>query len=181
MKQLLTVLSLLCIGVLATAQTTDDYLKQTLQYADDVSEGITDGAYFQNNLRINTNKKNWADLTNYSEDVNYYYEMNEAGIMLRKILVTVTEGNKKAFKNYIFNDKGEVMLCYVDYVVNDEKLPQQSTFFINQELLAFSNSEEMVLGEDLTDDMVSVASAMYLDAIKYRKFFQGMMIIQLAN
>lgn len=163
------------------AQTKDDNeLEKIIRYDNAISDSIEVGVFYEHILDFNAKQKNWLGTEGYRETINCYFRINEntSEVELVKITVVLQQEEEQAFKSYLYNDSQRPMMCYNSYIKNGKTVGNQGAYFGKGSIVALSANDTIIVGDDLTDEMVNAARDMYLNGERYRQLFETVVSIQ---
>lgn len=164
------------------AQNDDEALKKIIAYDNDVNTKITEKKYHRHVIELNADKKDWGEAKGYSEKIECFFEITDSGeVKLVKIINVLEKGEERAVQSYLFDETETTTMCYSDFYSKEERVGQQGAYFGAKNIIAVSVNDNLVIGDNLTDNMVKLARNMYLKARKYKKMFITLLSVQLAD
>ncbi len=185
MTNKLYIFFLICLGLFLSeatfAQADDDNeLEKIIQYDNAISDSINLGVFYEHILDFNSKQKNWLGTEGYREMVNFYFRINENTneVELVKITVILQQENEQAFKSYLYSDNQRPMMCYNSYIRDGKTVGNQGAYFGKGAIVALSVNDTIIVGNELTDEMVNAARDMYLNGERYRQLFETVISIQ---
>lgn len=184
MKQFIYILiiGLISIANIAEAQSDDDALKKIIAYDNEVNTKISKKEYHRHVIELNADKKNWGTAKGYKEKIECFFEITDSGeVKLVKIINVLEKGEEKAVQSYLFDETETPILCYSDFYQKEKRVGQQGAYFGAKNIVAVAVNDNLVIGDQLTDDMVQLARGMYLKARKYKRMFITLLSVQLAD
>lgn len=144
-----------------------------------ITEGMEKGEYHHSILDFNTNKKEWLGVSGYREVINCYFKILETQEMqLVRISIILEKEGEQAFINYTYSETERPLMCLNTYTKGEVILGSQTGFFGDQSILALSVNDNLVVGDNLSEEMVKMAREMYLSGEKYRQLFEKVMALQ---
>lgn len=185
MKSLLRLTALATLLLLhgaIMAQSDDQILQGIVAQDNIVTERIGRGEYHRHVIDLNADKKDWAGTSGYREKLNCYFEIQSNGeVSLVKIITTLEKGKEKAYQNFVFDAQENVIMSYTDYFRGDERLGQQGAFFGQENIVAVSVNDQLYIGDNLSEEMVTTARKAFLRGLKYKRMFTNLINLQLSD
>lgn len=165
------------------AQNDDEQaLRSILAINNEVEQKITDDVYYHHIIELNADKKPWGDAEGYKEKVFCYFIINDSSeIQLIKIKVVLEKEDEVGYQNFLYDEKEQMIMSYTDYYRNEERIGQQGAYFGEKSIAAVSVNNDIFIGDDLTDDMVSAARKFYLSGRRYKRMFETIVSLQLSK
>lgn len=130
------------------------------------------GAYYSNEIVINSNSNSWRAVGNYSKNITFWYtdqpefaqydDKSETSV-LTKIEIKTEASDREYYSEFFFDD--DKLLFYYDVNYNDlgEK-EELRYYFNNEELILYQKNKEIIQCDDCTDRVLEIAK-------EYKKLF----------
>lgn len=175
-------LTVMALSLSAFAQSDDQVLQGIVAQDNLVTERIGRGEYHRHVIDLNADKKDWAGTSGYREKLNCYFEIQPSGeVTLVKIITTLEKDTEKAYQNFVFDVQENVIMSYTDYFRGEERLGQQGAFFGHENIVAVSVNDQLYIGDNLSEEMVTTARKAYLRGLKYKRMFTNLINLQLSD
>jgi len=164
------------------AQIDDEKFNAIIAYEGEINTKITQKKYHRHVIELNADKKEWGGAEGYSEKIECFFEITDSGeVKLVKIINVLEKDKQRAVQSYLFDETESTMLCYSDFYDDEKRVGQQGAYFDQRNIIAVAINDNLVIGDNLTDDMVKLAKNMYINARKYKRMFITLLSIQLTD
>ncbi len=155
---LLLIFGLISFSSALNAQNDEAALKAVIAYDNDVNDKISKKVYHKHVIELNADKKKWGEAEGYSEKIECYFEITDSGeAKLVKIINVLDKGAERAVQSFLFDDEETTVICYSDFYKDDKRVGQQGAYFGKKNILAVAVNDKLVIGDQLTDDMVGLS------------------------
>lgn len=164
----------------AFAQLEDDSeLQKIITYDSQVSKDIEAGKYYMHSLDFNTSQKEWLGTKGYRETINCHFKiLDTKEVELVKVVVVLQKEGEQALKSFLYSEEQHPIMCYDTFIKDGEMVGNQGAYFGKGTIVALSVNDAIVVGDNLTDDMVNSARDMYLNGERYRQILEKVMSLQ---
>jgi hypothetical protein len=165
-------------GLFAQLEADSEFQK-IIDYGRSIDDGVDAGQYYTHSLNFNTTQKEWLGIKGYRETINCYFKISETKeVELVKVVVILQKEGEQAIKSFVYSEDQRPIMCYNTFIKNDEMVGNQGGYFGKGTIVALSVNDSIVIGDNLTDEMVNAARDMYLDGERYRQLLEKVMSLQ---
>lgn len=172
----LALLLWLTIGttLFAAAQATSYDFYKALN--ESVNKQIAASELRQHRLVVNTDGQNFGSYRNYTENISFYFDMNNNVPTLKKIIVLTDVMNRKEYADYLFHN-GELGVYDYNYDLNNAESSKIRAVFGDRKLKQLIAKDQQVNEDRFTEEHVRVGIDVLTKAIRYKAIFDAIVNI----
>ncbi|MGB0839517.1 MAG: hypothetical protein ACPGXL_05225 [Chitinophagales bacterium] len=146
------------------------------KYNESINEAIGQGKLYRHQVVLNHSGfgkgKIWGNLSKYQETLDYYFEVLDGNVILRKLIIVSDVAARKSYSDLLFNTNGELALAYDDYDMMSTGDNPKRYHFIEKRLVQI---EKEGFATDQTNDEDAVEAVEVLNrAANYKKVFDNL-------
>lgn len=151
-------------------------------YNSRVNDDIAAGRLYVHRITLNSSDaagKVWGSFSKYQETANCYFEMQENGPVLKKVIVFSEIAGRQSYSDYLYDAQGNPTLCmFHRNVTSTTELPHRC-HYMGRKLLFIAHGDVSRSEADLTTEDQQEGLDLLEKASNYKKVFEALAKVQM--
>ncbi len=151
------------------------------KFSDDLNLAISENRLLTNNLQINRTKSPIAGGI-YSEDIYFYYAIDNGRVVLKKIILTVNYVTRVIYTDFLFDDAGNLIKCSYNQDATrdmyDLSVKRIRTYYLTRQLKYVNSNGDTFNEATFTTEHVQAGIDGMARGEKYKALFDAIYKVQ---